>query len=349
MGKKQKIFVAMSPKKSLRDLTGQAGLKQKVFVAMSGGVDSSVSAALLKKQGFEVVGVFMRLNNNSESAERSAHFVAKKLGIDFLVFDLQKDFKRKVVEPFLKEAKEGKTPNPCVICNPQIKFGLFLQKAFKLKAQLVATGHYVKLKNKRLYQGKDSNKDQSYFLYRLDKKQLSKIIFPLGDFKKEQVVKMAKKMKLPYEQKESFDICFVPDYRKFLRHGKIVDLEGKKLGEHRGLALYTIGQRANIGGPGPFFVVRKDTKKNLLIASNKEQDLFSREFLVKNVNWINKIKLPAKAEVKIRYRSKSEPAKISKKGSQLKVEFMKPQRAITPGQSAVFYKGGEVLGGGIIV
>jgi len=381
--------------------------KQKIFVAMSGGVDSSVAAALLKKHGYKITGVFMRLGKKDKVAESAAKNVAKKLGIDFLVWDFRKEFKKAVIDYFLRELKAGHTPNPCVVCNSQIKFGLFLDKALKLGADFVATGHYAKIKLKtqsskfppaspceawrvgkaatqnskpkyQLFTAKDKIKDQSYFLYRLNQRQLSKIIFPIGDYQKSEVIKLAKKWRLPYQHKQSFDICFIDDYQKFfkkylkLKMGKIVgfvktrphrlslpDGGGEKkrmvFGEHKGLPFYTIGQRAGIGGPGPFYVTDKDVKKNILYVSNNRRDFLQKEILVEKVNWIGgqAPKLPLSCKVRIRYRSEAAEAQISKQktvnSKQLEIQFKHPQRAITPGQSAVFYgKKGEVLCWGII-
>lgn len=338
------------------------GRNSKVVVAISGGVDSSVAAALLKKQGYEVIGVFMKFWSDgynrccSSESEKRARQVAKVLGIPFYVFNFEKEFKKRVVESFLKEIKVGNTPNPCVVCNKEIKFGLLLEKALKLGAEYVATGHYVKIKNQKeiykLLKAKDNNKDQSYFLWQLNQNQLSRILFPIGNYTKPEVRELAKKFKLPTAKTpESQEICFVPktinDFlRKHLKpkKGKIIH-QGKTIGEHEGLIFYTIGQRKGIKLPnGPYFVLDKDFKNNNLIVTKNEKDLFKKELSVKNINWISKQKLPLKAKVKIRYRSKLALASVSKN----KIKFNSFQRAVTPGQSAVFYKGQELLGGGII-
>ena len=399
--KKARVFVGLSPKKSLRDLTGQAGgVSKRVFVGLSGGVDSSAAAALLKEQGYDVAGVFMRFwaeeghrENGccSASAEAAARLVAAKLNIPFYVLDVEKEFKKKVVDYFLAELSLGRTPNPCVVCNPQIKFGLFLEYALKMGADYVATGHYARLKRKilnskleilnkskiqkskiiyKLLQAKDDKKDQSYFLCGLKQKQLNRIIFPLGDYLKSEVYNLAVKQLLPYRQGESFDICFIDDYQRFLKKylrmkpGEIISPTGYKLGQHQGLALYTIGQRVKIGGPGPFYLVRKDVKKNILYVSNNGKDLLQKEMQVGRINWLDgqNPKLPLKCKIKIRYGAKEEDGLISSfaqgfgrtkraNGSinNLRILFDRPQRAITPGQSAVFYgQKGEVLGGGTI-
>jgi tRNA-specific 2-thiouridylase len=349
---------------------------RKVLVLMSGGMDSSVAAALLKKEGFEVIGAFMRLTNlpKFDEAKERAKKVAKILKIPFNVFNLEKEFKKKIINYFLKEYKAGNTPNPCVLCNKEIKLGLLLEKALNLGADFVATGHYVrkiqnskiKMQNKnlrckifKLLRAKDKNKDQSYFLWMLNQEQLKRILFPIGDYTREEVENLAKKFKLPVlKAKKSVEICFIEknvnDFlRKYLKEkpGKIVDTQGKVLGEHKGLWFYTIGQRKGIGlSGGPFWVLEKDLRKNLLIVTRNEKDLLKNELFCKNVNWISgeKPKLPLKVKAKIRYRQELADATVYSKNKIYKVIFKKPQRAITPGQSVVFYKGEEVLGGGII-
>jgi len=416
--KKQKIFVAFSPKQSLpegkllafygagRDAAGparnrrfsngagQAGgfKKRKVLVAMSGGVDSSVAAALLKKAGFPVIGVFMRLWQDNllrkrkrrclVEAEKRARLVASILKIPFYILNLEKEFKKRVVNYFLREYKRGSTPNPCVVCNKEIKCGLLLKKAVAMGANFVATGHYVRLRRKilnpksqiqsfQLFRGKDREKDQSYFLWQLSQNQLRRIIFPLGGLTKREVVSFAKKLKLPVLNiKESQEICFIKTtindflkrYLKGVKRGKITDPKGKILGIHGGLPFYTIGQRKGIRlAGGPFYVLGKDQKRNILIVTKKEKDLNKKELTARDVNWISgkeprlrqgyggQVKLRLKIKAKIRYRQKLAPAviRIADK-KRIKVFFSKPQRAITPGQSVVFYKGEELLGGGII-
>ncbi len=354
-------------------------MNKKVIIAMSGGVDSSVAAALLKRAGFNVIGVFMKFwvvpekdgivgaRNRccSPEAEKRARKVAKILKIPFYVFNFEKQFKEKIVDYFLAEYKKGITPNPCVVCNKEIKFGLLLKKALTLDTDYVATGHYSRLRKEKdeihLLKGKDKKKDQSYFLWQLDQKQLKRILFPVGDYTKDEVKKLAKKFQLPVLKiPESMEICFIENtINDFLfrylktKPGKIIDAEGKLIGEHKGLHFYTIGQRKGIKlVGGPFYVFDKDLKKNLLMVTKNEKDLDKKELRAKNVNWISgKVpKLPLKIKAKIRYGHELASAVIthSLKSKVYNLKFNNFQRAITPGQSVVFVKGQELLGGGII-
>jgi len=330
---------------------------KKVAVAFSGGVDSSTSAFLLKKEGFEVTALFIKLFNSKE-LEDKARKLAKEIGIDFKIIDLRKEFKRRVIDYFIKSYKIGITPNPCVVCNKEIKFGLFLEKVKKLKFDYFATGHYAKILKKNdglhLLKADDLRKDQSYFLYRLSQKQLAKVIFPLSNYTKEDVRKIAKKNKISsFGFTESQEVCFASDFVYFFKkqlgekNGETVDKKGKVLGCHNGLWFYTIGQRKGIGlSGGPYFVIKKDFKKNRLVVSKEEKDLLSRELKFGKVNWILKEPIfPAKIKAKIRYGHNPASGILTKN----KIVFNKPQRAITPGQSVVFYKGKEVIGGGIII
>lgn len=368
---------------------------------MSGGVDSAVAAALLKEQGYEVVGVFMKfwtepicqLKTNqifgerkailtaksyaenkccSAEAEKIARQIAEQLGIPFYVMNFKNPFKKAVVDYFLREYAAGRTPNPCVACNKKIKFGLLFKKISALGGDFLATGHYVKKIEKRksksgkqlygIFRAKDKKKDQSYFLYNLKQTQLKRLLFPLGDYTKNEVRKMAKKFVLPVALKESFDICFVAenDHYSFLkrhlklRPGVIIDQSGRKIGEHQGLALYTIGQRRhiNIGG-GPYYVTGFDREENALLVTSDYNDprLFKKILIAKEINWVSRqapdkrLKLTAK----IRYAQKAIGARVEYLSKRkYKVIFERPQRAITPGQSIVFYGGRELVGGGVI-
>ncbi len=336
---------------------------QKVICAMSGGVDSSVAAALLKGAGADVTGVFLKLADvpRFQKGEKIARKVAKNLKIPLLVLDLRKEFQKRIIIEFLKEYKAGRTPNPCVICNREIKFEFLLKKTKKLNADYMATGHYARLQREKLYKGKDKEKDQSYFLWQLGQKQLRHILFPVGNYTKKEVRELAKKLKLPiFEIPESQEICFIQTtinnfLKKHLKSkpGQIINTKGKALGQHQGLWFYTIGQRKGIKlSGGPYYVLDKNLKKNLLIVTKNEKDLYKKEFLVKNINWISgrEPKLPLKVQAKIRYRHQGASATITKilHSTSYILKFARPQRAITPGQSAVFYKGEELLGGGII-
>jgi len=354
-----------------------ANINKKVMVAMSGGLDSSVAAVLLKKANFDLVGVFMRFwmdpEKNSLEAEIRARKVAEILNIPFYVFNFEKEFKKKIVNYFLDGYRKGITPNPCVICNKEIKFGLLLKKALTLGVDYLATGHYVRLfpfsnfpsynVKWKILKSKDKIKDQSYFLWMLNQKQLKYILFPIGNYLKAQVRKLAQKFNLPVlDIPESMEICFIKKtLNDFLscylktKPGPILTTEGKKIGQHRGLPFYTIGQRKGIElSAGPFYVVDKDLNHNILIVTSflNDKSLYQKSLIAENVNWISgkEPKLPFKIKAQIRYGHKASFATIIKKTKDKKIElvFAKPQRAITPGQSVVFYKGEELLGGGII-
>lgn len=365
--------------------------KLKVLVGMSGGVDSSVAAFLLKNQGFEVSGVFIDFigEKKSENDFQKAQEIANKLGIPIYKLGIQNEFREKIIDKFIKDYKEGITPNPCVMCNPEMKFKILIAEADKKGIELVATGHYarickLKIKNEKLkiekekkdlmgllvtnHQlliAKDESKDQSYFLYRLTQNQLDRIIFPLGEYLKSEVRKIAgeNNFKIKNEE-ESQDVCFISnnDFVKFISSkiknnpGDIIDLNGNKLGEHQGLHFYTIGQRKgiNLGGDGPYYVIKKNPSTNQLVVSNKQDDarIFGEEFKIRDTNWIKvDLSFPFRAKVKIRYRGPEEYAIINKEKDDIfQVRFEKYQKSITPGQSAVFYgEAGEVFGGGIII
>ncbi len=355
--------------------------KQRVIVGLSGGVDSSIAAALLVKKGYEVIGVFMR-NWSEDVGEFScswtedledARRVAQLLGIRFYVWNFEKEYKKEVIGYFFREYQAGRTPNPDVMCNREIKFKIFLNKALSFGADYVATGHYARVALRggayHLLRGRDSNKDQSYFLCTLGQKELSRSLFPIGEYTKPQIRSLAKKLKLPtFDKPDSQGICFIGeiDVADLLRRnlkmkpGKIVDVTGKVLGTHEGLPLYTIGQRGglDIGGQGPYYVVATDQKKNRVIVSNNPKDelLWRRECIVSDLTWTNNIDIPINCDVTIRYRHPAHKAtveilknKTCLTGRQeLRITFDEAQRAITPGQLAVFYKGDELLGSGVI-
>lgn len=352
--------------------------RKKVIVGMSGGVDSSVTAALLVEQGFDVIGVFMKNWSQdfgdfgctwAEDAE-DARKVTEVLKIPFYVWNFEKEYYDKVVEYFLREYKAGRTPNPDVMCNSEIKFKVFLDKALMLGADYVATGHYARINyqlstdNYQLLKGVDPAKDQSYFLYTLNQQQLSKILFPIGDLKKTKVRELAREFGLPnHAKKDSQGICFIGkiNVKEFLKvhipqyAGEIVTTSGQALGKHEGLAYYTIGQREGmgIGGTGPYYVVTKDFDNNRLVVSNDkaEPGLWKKEFTLEDVTWTDKVRaIPFRAGVSIRYHHPDYPAKIESgiKNQELRITFDEPQRAITPGQAAVIYQGEELIGGGII-
>ncbi|TSC75163.1 MAG: tRNA 2-thiouridylase [Parcubacteria group bacterium Gr01-1014_44] len=410
--------------------------KSKVFVAMSGGVDSSVAAALLKKQGYEVTGVFFKPwapfaeassfgkpsedksgGHNSpvfycdwQQDRRDAMAVAEVLGIPFKTWDFSKEYKNKVGDYMIKSYRQGSTPNPDVMCNKEIKFGLFLKKALKEGADFIAAGHYVrrepefpvienslKTKNCKLKIAKDKNKDQSYFLWTLTQEQLKHCLFPIGNYLKPEVRKLAKKFGLPnFDKKDSQGVCFIGqlNMKEFLKNyipsklGKVILQEApgnkvffdgakktvptaplanlhstdKVIGAHDGAAYYTIGQRhgLNIGiGNGPYYVSGKDLKKNLVFVTKNEKTIGKKEIIIKNINWINRTG-PKNISVKARYRAPAVPARLAEagsggarakivvNGSMIKIRTAKPIRAVTPGQSVVFYRNQEMLGGGII-
>jgi tRNA-uridine 2-sulfurtransferase len=348
--------------------------RKTVVVGMSGGVDSSVTAALLKQQGFDVIGVFMKnwskdfkdygctWAQDSEDARK----VAQVLNIPFYVWNFEKEYYDHVVAYFLREYKAGRTPNPDVMCNSEIKFKVFMDKAINLGADFIATGHYARVKKTKggykLLKGIDPAKDQSYFLYTLNQEQLSCVMFPIGEYYKPRVRLLAKKFRLPnFDKKDSQGICFIGkiNVTEFLREhikarsGKIVTTGGESLGRHTGLPYYTIGQRGGIGvgGSGPYYVVAKQPQTNTLVVTNDKEDpkLWRSEFVITDISWTNKpSKIPFRSGVSIRYHHPEYPAEIKKAPNGLKVKFLKSQRAITPGQAAVFYKGEELIGGGII-
>jgi tRNA-specific 2-thiouridylase len=350
----------------------------KVVIAMSGGVDSSVAAALLKEQGYDVTGMMLRLWSQPGKEESNrcctldsqllARRVANKLDIPFYVVDAKDAFRDVVVEYFLDGYSRGETPNPCLMCNRHIRWGVLRDHALALGADFLASGHYARLKRKddgeiQLLRGVDRGKDQAYVLHVLTQVKLRQSLFPVGEYPKSEIREMAQKYDLPVASRaDSQDLCFLAggDYRDFLREyapqttqpGEIVASDGVVLGEHEGLAFYTIGQRKGLGiaAPAPLYVLAKNVATNQLLVGTADE-LGSQEMNVEKINWIAG-RAPdesIRAEVKIRYAAKEAWAEIVPIGaSQAQITFDAPQRDITPGQAAVFYAGEICLGGGII-
>jgi len=357
--------------------------RNKVVVAMSGGVDSSLAAALLQEQGNDVIGLTMNLFSLPKEFCKSEHLrsccgwravedanrVALSLGISHYVADFRAEFEKSVIADFCKEYARGRTPNPCIRCNQYIKFEILIERAKKLKADYLATGHHARIEHdsKRgryfLKKGKDKKKDQSYFLYPMTQKQLSRTLMPIGNLTKEKVRRKAGSIGLPVAQRpESQEICFVPDknYPGFLRSripeafrsGPIVDLKDRVLGQHKGIGHYTIGQRRGLGiaAPHPLYVLAIQSDKNTVVAGTNDQ-LYQKNLRATRVNLISidKMEKPLSIKTKIRYKHQEAKALLTPLNSdQILVEFGKPQRAITPGQAVVFYDGDVVVGGGII-
>lgn len=352
---------------------------KSVLIGMSGGVDSSVAAALLRDAGYRVIGATMRLWSYSDS-ENSAHEgccseaavedarrVCDKLGIDFYVMNFKDEFREKVVDSFVFEYTRGRTPNPCIQCNKHLKFGSMLKKARAMGIDFIATGHYAKIEKgtdgKYILKKSDAaKKDQSYVLYNFTQEQLAHTLMPLGGYTKDEVRALAEKYGLTVANKpDSQEICFVEDgdYAKFITDyahyspipGDILDINGNKLGEHRGLIYYTIGQRKGIGAYGrPMFVKEIDAKNNTITLGEKGME-FSNELTASDVNFISGVfpKEPFEIQAKVRYQAPPAKAELYPlENGDVKIIFDLPQRAITPGQAVVFYNGDEVLGGGTV-
>ncbi|MDA5107149.1 tRNA 2-thiouridine(34) synthase MnmA [Brevibacillus thermoruber] len=353
----------------------------RVVVGMSGGVDSSVTAYLLKQQGYDVIGIFMKNWDDTDefghcTAEddfQDVRRVCEQIGIPYYTVNFEKEYMEKVFQYFLDEYKRGRTPNPDVMCNREIKFGELLDKVMDLGADYIATGHYARVEFRdgayRLLRGVDSNKDQSYFLNALDQHQLSKTMFPLGSLTKPQVREIAEKAGLATaKKKDSTGICFIGErnFREFLQNylpakpGDIETVDGEVIGRHDGLMYYTLGQRQGLGIGGghgktgePWFVVDKDLERNVLIVAEGagHPRLYSTRLIATDVNWISG-KEPASSftcTAKFRYRQPDQGVTVHlREGSTVEVVFDQPQKAVTPGQAVVFYNGEECLGGGII-
>jgi tRNA-specific 2-thiouridylase len=352
--------------------------KARVVVGMSGGVDSSSAAALLLEQGYDVVGITLKLwpqdcRSRAEDkccgpqAVTDARAVCHRLGIPFYLVDEAEDFRQEVIQYFAAEYRAGRTPNPCVMCNEKLKFGTLISRARKLGAEFIATGHYARIERAaeggrhRLLRGRDPRRDQSYFLFSLRQDQLARALFPLGDLLKTETREVARERALKTADKEeSMEICFVPDndYGRFLRESKlavahrgdIVDLQGRVLGQHEGIEFYTIGQRKGLGlsAPRPLYVVDLDPVHNRVVVGD-DAELNRDEFRVERCNWIPFAEAPPTLEVtaRIRYNHPGTPATVTPEaGGGARVRLHTPQRAITPGQACVFYDGDCVVGGG---
>ena len=338
----------------------------RVAVAMSGGVDSSLAAARLKQAGYNVFGIYMQLwsGQNLEPIVSDLEHTCQLLDIPFYQLDLEADFHRLVIDHFCREYSHGRTPNPCIVCNQRIKFGLLLDRALEMGAEYLATGHYARIESTpdgyRLFKAADQSKDQSYFLYTLGQRQLEHLLFPLGELSKEKVRRLAAELGLPTANRhESQDICFIPDndYRSFiteripLKEGEIVDITGKVLGRHVGLAQYTVGQRHGLGltSSGQLYVLKLDALSNRLVVGTRDQLLHSMLVATKP-SWVSgeAAKESITITAKVRYKAPEVTAELHPSDSVAEVRFITPQSAITPGQSVVFYQGDVVLGGGII-
>ena len=355
----------------------------RVVVAMSGGVDSSVAAAIIKREGYQVIGVTMQIwpsNKRADEVDRfggccgidnidDARRVAYKLGIPHYVVNFRDIFTQTVIADFCQEYSLGRTPNPCIKCNQYIKFDALLEKTRELGADFVATGHYARVESDTargrylLKQGIDRGKDQTYVLYPLTQEQLAHTLLPLGDFTKARVREIARELELPVAAKpESQEICFIPDnnYRKFLedyipqavKSGPILDRQGDTLGKHRGIPFYTVGQRQGLGisAKEPLYVIAIESERNAIMVGSKKE-VYANELLASGLNWITitQLKQPIEVKAKIRYQHEAAEAVITPLNEdRVQVRFKEPQMAITPGQAIVFYDGDLVIGGGTI-
>lgn len=352
---------------------------ERVVVAMSGGVDSSVAAALLREWGYEVIGVGLRLPEQSGVAGsratccgmagmEDARAVAARIDIPFYILDYRRAFARRVIAPFCEAYAKGETPNPCILCNARIKFGLLMDMALALGADYVATGHYACVEHRRgdnrptLCKGLDPEHDQSYFLYSLTLRQLAHTLFPLGSLDKAEVREIARELGLPVADKPSSqDICFVGPggYREFLakecpqalRPGPIVDSTRRVLGRHGGIAAYTVGQRRGLGiaAAEPLYVTALDTTTNTIVVGTKDET-YLRALAVDSLNWLacDPPGVPLQLSVKTRYRGVEVAAEVFPSNGQMWVRFSEPRPMVAPGQAAVFYSGDVLVGGGVV-
>ncbi len=360
-------------------------MKKRVLLAMSGGIDSSVSGMMLNDQGYEIYGITYRTYDSvkdscisketgccSVDSMMEAKHLAQKLGYPHEILDLRDSFKDKIISNFVSEYLGGRTPNPCVVCNSQIKWGELLKRADELDCQYIATGHYARIKHENgryfLAKGLDESKDQTYFLYGLNQEDMSRTLFPLGEYKKPEIRKMAAQYGFVElsQKKESQEICFIPDndYRRFLKdevpgelekigQGDFLLTDGRKVGTHNGYPFYTLGQRKGLGvAMGyPVYVVDIDVEKNVVVLGKKEE-LQSTKFLVGEVNLMKYDTIPEEGievNVKVRYRNQGTMGRIKPREKKIEVELYHSASAVTPGQSAVFYEDSDVVGGGLIL
>ena len=352
-------------------------MNKRVVVAMSGGVDSSVAALLLQQQGYDVIGITMKLYSLDEADlpdyyrgcctvddVEDARIVCQRLGVPHYVMNVQKEFQTFVIDYFCTEYQKGRTPHPCIACNDKIKFNFLAHRASALKADYVATGHYARIEEDgaglSLKKGLDATKDQSYVLYGMGQDELAHSLMPVGAYAKDDIRRMALEANFPNAEKpDSQDICFIPfgDYKAFLKEritpasGDMVDTAGRVLGQHGGIEMFTVGQRRGLGLPGgdPLYVLRLEPETNSVVVG-PESDLYRDEFWVSRVNYVagSPPVEPIQVGVKIRYKFEEASATLSPSPNGVMIKFEQPQRAITPGQAAVFYIGDLVLGGGII-